>query len=703
MLMKPTRFHLACLFAAPAVVAGVLLYGNLSLSRAADDNAGADPAADVHARPALSRQFLDQHCIKCHGPDKQKGKVRLDDLPMAITDEKTAERWDDVLWVLEANEMPPEGEPEIAKNVRQQMIGDVKALLAAGISKHAAFPHTPIRRMNRFQYNNAVIDLLDLKVELFALPERMMRSHSDYFKPATGQMPEVVKVGSRPLGKSQLIQPRLSGVEAFPQDLRAEHGFDNRADHLSLSPLLMESFLKLGQSIVNSREFGPKTCGSWNRLFKPPAADADIEQAVRDRLEPLLTRAFRRAVDQPTLDRYTQHVVGRIKAGESFTDAMKVAVSAVVASPRFLYLYDGSASDTQPPADDFDLASRLSFFFWGSIPDQALLDLAEQGKLRDPAVLGEQVDRMLNDRKLKRFCDAFPAQWLQLERILSSKPSGKAAEGFYLNRYRASMHMMAEPLLQFEATLIENRSILELIDPPFSYRSDLLSKWMNGGKGNPGPPTVMVFKRVPNTDRREGGVITNPAVMTMTSGPERTKPITRGAWIATVIFNAAPQPPPADVPPLPEGKDADTEHLTLRERLDVHRQREDCRGCHAKIDPYGFALENYGPTGRWRDKYDNGRDVDASGELFRTHKFITPVQFKDALLAEKDRFARALAEHVLMYALGREISVADAPALAEITQTTVDDGYRLRTLLKAVAMSEPFLANPTPDPAADVP
>ena len=642
--------------------------------------------------------MLEQHCIKCHGPEKQKGKVRLDDLPLTITDQASAERWDDVLWVLEANEMPPEGEPPMKAEVRNGAVGEIKQLLAAGISKHARYPHTPIRRMTRLQYNNAVVDLLELKVDLFALPERMLRSHSNYFDPASGKMPDTVKVGSRPLGKSQLVQKRLQGVAPFPQDLRAEHGFDNRGDHLSLSPLLMEEFLKLSQSIMFSRDMGPKTSGAWGWMFQEPRKDADVEEEVHSRLNKFLTRAFRRPVDEQTLQRYAAYTLGQIKAGESFTEAMKQAASAVLASPNFLYLYELGVNDQAEPLDDFELASRLSFYLWGSIPDKQLLDLAEAGRLSDPAELDRQLDRMLNDPKTKRFCDAFPAQWLQLERIVSSKPTGPAAKGFTINgRYRASMHMMAEPLLLFEAVYLENRSIIELIDPPFSYRSTLLQNWMSGGPVKPGPPGAMTFNRVPNTDRREGGVITNPAVLTMTSGADETKPITRGAWVATVIFNAPPDPPPGDVPPLPEGKGADTEHLTLRERLDAHSTRDDCRACHAKIDPYGFALENYGPTGRWRENYENGRDVDASGELFRTHAFKDPIQFKDAVLVEKDRFVRAFAGHMLSYALGRELSVADSPAIDDIVRVTLEDGYKLRTLIKEVAKSPPFLEKGNPE------
>jgi hypothetical protein len=532
----------------------------------------------------------------------------------------------------------------------------------------------------------------------------MMRDHGGYFQPASGKMPDTVRVGSRPLGKSQMIEPRLAGVAAFPQDLRAEHGFDNRGDHLSLSPLLMESFLALGQSITQSPDFTAKRVGIWNSFFAPPAAGIDPDSEVRERLRPFLHHAFRRPVDEPILDRYTAFASRRLAAGSSFTDAMKSVSAAVISSPRFLYLYDQSGTPgTTAPLNDYDLASRLSFFLWGSIPDQSLLDLAATNQLSQPDVLVREVDRMLHDRKLKRFCDSFPSQWLQLDRIISSKPDPKHFPQFYFDPYRMSMHMMLEPLLLFETILIENRPLTELIDAPFTYRSLNLQKAYgklstlpkNSGLKGSGP-TVLTFRRTPVEDKRSGGVITNAAVMTMTSGPERTQPITRGAWIATVIFNNPPKPPPADVPPLSEQPPAGEEHLTLRERLTMHRERADCRGCHEQIDPLGFALENYGPIGNWRTTYGNGRPIEVGDTLLRKHQFTTVLEFKEAILSEKDRFTRALAGHLLSFALARNLGAPDQPVLDQITTATAADNYRLQSLLKQVILSDSFLSNTAP-------
>jgi hypothetical protein len=373
---------------------------------------------------------------------------------------------------------------------------------------------------------------------------------------------------------------------------------------------------------------------------------------------------------------------------------MKESLSAILASPRFIYLYDLESEDEPDPAltSNFDLASRLSFFLWGSLPDEELVDLAGSGRLVEEDILFGQVDRMLKDRKLKRFCDSFPTQWLQLDRIISAVPDEKKYKDFYYAAplYRTTMDMMMEPLLLFETVLIEDRSVLELIDSNYTFRSPRLRKWYGDApEGKLGGPVSIPFARQFVEDRRHGGVITNGAVMTMTSGPLETKPITRGAWIAGVIFNSPPPPPPAEVPPLPEEKEIDLS-MTLRERFADHRERADCAGCHEKLDPLGFALENFDPVGRWREKYHNGREVDASGTLFRTHEFSNIIEFKDAILKEKNRFVRGLAGHLLAFGLGRELNPSDTLALDEIVERVERENYAMKSLIHAVVQSKPF-------------
>ena len=214
--------------------------------------------------------------------------------------------------------MPPEDEPQLKDTAHQQLVAALESWLAESIRTSAVPPRTPVRRMNRFQYANAVEDLLDLKVELFALPERVVREYDDYFQPASGKMPDTLQAGNRPLGKSQLIAPRLNGVAPFPQDLRAEHGYDTRGDLITLSPLLMESFLTLSRSIVDSPDFGPKTCGQWQALLAGAPKGEKKEDALRERTRQFLTRAFRRPVEEAVLERYVAHGQARLRAGATY-------------------------------------------------------------------------------------------------------------------------------------------------------------------------------------------------------------------------------------------------------------------------------------------------------------------------------------------------------------------------------------------------
>ena len=636
------------------------------------------------------------HCVKCHGQDgKVKGKVNLLELnsPKALA--AKPELLGTLIEVLEDRAMPPEDEPALKAADRTQAVARLREMLAAA-AKEQAFLPTPMRRMNRFQYNNAVVDLLELDRDIFQMNERLMRQRSDYFKPAMKKMPNDVNVSSRPLSKDIDNQrpEGFRGVSAFPQDKRAEHGFDNRADHLTMSPLLMESFLKLSQDIAISPDINAKECKSWPWLFAAPGKDVPQAKAIRDRLKKLLRRAFRQPAEAATVERFAKFAEKQIADGATWESAMRQVVSAVLGMPDFLYIYESPNPGTKLAGrqriDDYELATRLAQFFWSSIPDDTLLDLAAASNLSDAKVLSEQIDRMMNDKKIGRFTDNFPAQWLQLDRLVTSIPDPKKFPYFYYDGYRTSMHMMSEPLLLFETILVEDRSIMDLIAPDFTWESTMLKAnyagHNRGGRGH----QVQHFRRVPVTDPRRGGVITSAAVLTMTSTPSRTQPITRGTWINAVIFNDPPEPPPADVPPLDESNHAELEKLTIRERLAAHRKRADCAGCHNKIDPLGFALENFGPTGVWRDKYENGRDVDVSNVLFNQHKFADFNEFKKLIVKQKPRFTRGFIAHLLSYALCRELGPADTPALDAMTAQAISGKDNLRSVLKAIALSEPF-------------
>jgi hypothetical protein len=680
-------------------------------------------AADVGSAPVLRsglHGFLSEHCLDCHG---RGGKVKGDFDLRTVNGPEALKSMPDLLERIDEavrdGEMPPNKATQPPEAIRAAFLQETRRMLDESLRTHAVPPRTPVRRMNRFQYANSVKDLLDLKVEPFVLPEAIVRDLSGYFEPAAGRMPERIEVGNRILGKGQLIVPRLTGVSPFPQDPRAANGFDNRADLLALPPVLMESFLELSRSIFESSDFGPETCGNWKEYFEAPPLSGSPGNALAPRLREFLTHAFRRPVDDETLVRYASLARERFEAGDTFTASMKAAAGAALASPRFLYLYDGATTGPRAePIDDFELASRLSFFLWSSLPDAELLDLASRGSLRDPAVLGAQADRLMNDRRVKRFCDAFGPQWLKMESLVACEPDPALFPDFYRfgivsHAKYGSVHMMLEPLLLFETVFVENRPITDFIHSDFTYRSEQLAQFIAREKTITPPKDganwseTCVFTRRPVVDRREGGLITTNAVMTMTSGATTPKPISRGKWVVETLFNDPPPPPPGKVPDLAEAvtdESAET-RITMREKFALHSKDTSCNACHAKIDPFGFALENYDAVGRWRDKDENGRGIDASGKLFNRLRFQTIGQFKDALLAEKKRFARGLGGHLLKYALGREVTVHDGPALDEIVRTGEADGWRLRQMMRGVVLSEPFRMkfNPSETSAAPSP
>ena len=787
------------------------------------------------------------YCAECHSGSEAEAGIDLAPAALAKLPE-TPQTLRRIIGVLEDRRMPPLETEQLPQDVREQLMSQLHAALTTAV-RDVPFGRIPVRRMNRFQYNNAVVDLLKLDRELFRMNERLMRRRSDYFQPHTGKMPDRVLVSSRPLSKDIDNQrpEGFRGVTAFPQDKRAEHGFDNQADHLTMSPLLMESFLALSQSVAQSPDLNPRECQAWDEFFshpnQPARADAtgrleaengqhvrvlqppkgpagrqdmntfgkqwsgnaqyfwqcpeqgqtlqleftaphvgkslrigltaagdygifDIHldgkplaegvdffnagvehrvssyekeisagihkltfvctgkralsarhffgldyidvvatQSSKDtksprsdseiletRLRSLLRRAFRRPVDDETLSRFTTFASAKLADGASLEVTMREILSAVLGSPEFFYLYEMPSDGTaRQRVDNFELASRLAQFFWSSIPDDELLDLAATSQLSKPAVLSQQIDRMLNDSKSGRFCENFPAQWLQLDRLVTSVPDQKKYPWFYYFGYRTSMHMMSEPLLLFETVFIENRSLVDLIAPDFTYESPMLKQNYEGAARSHHAVQVQEFRRVQLDDPRRGGVITNAAVMTMTSTPTRTQPITRGAWMNAVIFNDPPEPPPADVPPLPENESPQTASQTIREKLALHRRRADCAGCHNKIDPLGFALENYGPTGVWRDTYENNRDVDMQGKLFNQHTFKTVAEFKELLVQDRKRFIRGLTGHLLSYALGREVGPADWPVVNDMSRRATEQNAGLRTLMKMIAMSDSFL------------
>ncbi|MFP6900252.1 MAG: DUF1592 domain-containing protein, partial [Opitutales bacterium] len=378
------------------------LVGMVPESRAADE-------FDQFLKPLFAR-----NCVKCHGEKKVKGKINLKEIVTAKQFLAKPELIKELIEVIDAADMPPEDEPQLNEAERVKLLAALKTQLRTATTG-TKVKQSRIRRLNRFQYNNAIRDLFRLNRDVFGLPEKLMTRHENYLN--AKKMPDRVNVSSLALKPKAGLQ----GVRAFPKDLRASHGFDNQANQLTLSPLLLDAFLRLSVSILESPDFNEGNVGIWNEFFKEPAADANMEAEVRKRLETFLMRAFRRPVDHEVLERYTTYTLSKIKQGLPFTGSMKKVASAALSSPLFLYRY-GLENEK---ADPFILASNLSFFLWASSPDLELLGLAKSGELSNPEVLNKTINRMMTDAKIERFLDTFPSQWMQLENVLAATPDPK--------------------------------------------------------------------------------------------------------------------------------------------------------------------------------------------------------------------------------------------------------------------------------------
>lgn len=664
------------------------------------------------APPAALRVTLEEmqpvlatYCYGCHGEKgKVKGKVNLKELTTAKDYLSNIEVVRKAAEATAHQEMPPEDSRQPTAEERRKLNALFNGYLEKHLRESGRLKPVVMRRLNRYEYNNSVRDLLQLKGDLYPLPEKVIRSRA-YFNPASGRFPESIQVSNRALGKNQIEQHILTGVSPFAIDLQAEHGFNNQGEQLSVSPILLESFLKLGRSIVNAREFDGYSAITDTFYRAPDEKDRSLWPLITEqRLRPFLERAFRSSISDEVLARYVKFVMREVESHGSYPQAMKGVTAAVLSSPRFLYLTerkkDAGAEEALAP---YELAARLSFFLWSTLPDEELLASARSGELAQPEVYAAQVSRMLESPKSKALAENFARQWLRLDQLITAVPDFDRFQIYYsrigCEQWKFGLQTMAEPLLLFESIMVEDRSIMLLVDSNYSYRSDEMQSWYkdqvpfrNKGNRNRFNTGSQRFTRRSLETRREGGVITSAAALTMTSEPLRTSPIRRGAWVATVILNRPPPPPP-DVIPEIEQDDAviEARGQTLRQRLVAHQENESCVSCHQKIDPLGFALENYDAIGRWRDSYRSGLPIDASGTLFGQARFQDVIGLKDALLANPEWFIRAFSEHLLAYALGRELDLSDKPAIDRIVQKAMAKKGQFSTVVSEIATSYPFL------------
>lgn len=432
--------------------------------------------------------------------------------------------------------------------------------------------------------------------------------------------------------------------------------------------------------------------GPYNPSKEPPVSYRKVfvcnhgpgkhtAECTRKAVESVMRRAYRRPVTPAEVDAKYKLVAVARKEGDSLDEGVRLALQAILVSPDFLFHLerDSKTAAGAHPVDNHEFASRLSYFLWASMPDEELTRLADQGHLRKPEVVEEQVRRMMADPKAHNLVDNFAAQWLQLRNLGRTKPDPAR---FPTVDDELLDNMRKETSLFVEAVIREDRSVMDFVDAPFTFVNGILAHHY-GIAGVSGEE----FQRVTLDGEKRGGLLTQGAILTVSSYPTRTSPPVRGKWVLENLLGAAPPPPPPNVPVLNEANLGKT--VSMRERMEQHRKDPSCAVCHNQMDPIGFGLESYDAVGAWRDK-DGDVPIDTSGVLPDGKSFQGAKDLKQILRGQSAAFTRNLTEKMLTFALGRGLEPFDRRAVEEIVRKVEQNNYRFSTLVLQIVNSKPF-------------
>ena len=598
------------------------------------DEAGSALATLDHAiMPVLERS-----CFECHDSSLKKADIDLEALKDPGAARLDVRLWGKVREVIKLKTMPP------AKKKEQPTDAERQALLSwIGSAEKAVLTTQPTdpgphktRRLNRNEYGHTLRDLLGIGDTM---------------------------------------------GEKFPRDGGGGEGFDNNADTLFLPVLLIEKYIEAADDAIGQAYAKPELKA---RLIKQrPDGNVTPAAAAQTCLHAFAFRAYRRPVTdvdvKPLVSVFDQ--AGR--RGLDFDAALRVAFKAVLVSPKFLFLQEAAHPGAKEPwrVDGYEMASRLSYFLWSTCPDEELYRLAHEGRLGETGVIAQQVKRMLADVRAAAFAKHFSGQWLRYEELYNTVDPDRNKFKAFNDSLRQAMY--DEALHFSDAVLRQNGRVLDFLDSNYTFVNEELARFY-GWPGVQGKE----FRRVNMPDARRGGVLGMAAILTSTAYPQRTSPVLRGKWVLEQLLGTPAPPPPASVAKLPED-DRKLNNLTFRQTLEKHRSKAECMGCHSRMDPPGFGLENFNAIGQWRDN-ENGKPLDATGVMPDGQSFGTPAELRKILIGEKAKFIRNYCTRLLGYALGRGLETYDQPTLLRLEQTLEQNGWKSEPLIIAVAQSYPF-------------
>lgn len=787
------------------------------------DVGAARSAGPVEAFRDRLDPFFKQHCLRCHGPDKVEGQLRLDELSRDLTAPAVAAHWGDILERISTGEMPPEGEPGPTPDQAAGIAETLAGLLKKGEAERLARrERLSLSKLTRAEYAYAVRDLLGIAydpsdpaglpedenwqgferigaaqtlspaaIEKYvaaaetilaeALPtaapkpfEFIREGHQMNGGPIQWAEWEAAGLKDRiryPIwpqwslqhgraGAGRIAEPGNYRVRIQLSGLKPERG---PAPHLVVyaieldrvlyeqdvvtkedEPITVEftvhlpagattlkilndtpgpsilatsgrdsmrhpfttiregrapwqvkltsdddrplwPFLILDRVEITGPHVDPQTRAAREQFAINETGDLSTARAT---LRKFAERAFRRPVADDELARFVKLVESELAAKEPYPAALKTGLAAILCANDFLYVVEGNEDRPTSKLTAWELASRLSFLLWSSLPDEALIARARSGELNQPEVLRAEFRRMLADPRSARFVEAFPRQWLQLQK-LGMFPPDKKLYPDYDGHLEQSFRRETEKF--FGAVLAENGSLREFLDSDWAMLNARLARHY-GIAGVEGDE----FRRVKlDADSKRGGLLTQGAILSLTSDGQRHRPVHRGKWVMECIYGRSPPPPPANVDAI-EPTPPDQPKASLRVKLDAHKSNASCAACHRKIDPLGFAFDQFDAIGRFREREvvtdGSGENppVDAGGELPDGRKFRNAGEFKQLVVADLDRFNTALVEKLATFALRRTLTHDDRAALAAVAATSRAHDYRLRDLLEALVTSELF-------------
>lgn len=625
--------------------ATAMILSGLALSLVTPGHAEPTEDGDFAARQAEVKEtfqkrvtpFVKTYCFQCHGDKKMKGGINFAPGLKKPGDAASGKLWKQALANVKAHDMPPDDVDKQPSDEERQMfmdwVGNMKFL-----SQKDPGPFV-IRRLTKVEYGNTLHDLFGVDSAV---------------------------------------------AKGLPDEVFGE-GYLN-----TLSPLQSEQYLEIA-NVVLERILAPKDAPPTEmqkRLFgEPPAPGADLRVEARKVAGSLARSAFRRPPSEAEVDVLVGVFDLARKNKLPYPAALRLMLKAILVSPQFLFItpaQEAAAGQTIVPLDDYQLASRLSYLLWATMPDAELSALADAGKLHEPATLKTQVKRLLADSRSRALFDGFGAQWLGLG-DLGDKTFDTAKFPQMTPEMRAAMY--DEGRLFFDSIVRENRSVVGFVDSDYTFLNGTLATLYGLEKSVTGP----AMRKVKLKDANRGGILGMPGILATTSFPNRTSPVRRGVWVLEQVLGEHVPPAPPNVPALEKQDQKKVANLTLRQRTELHRTDAVCANCHKILDPIGFGLENFDAIGRWRDQDDSGGPIDAAGELPVGKHFTSPKELKVIIAARKAELARSLTEKLLAYALCRQLEGYDEIVVDHLMETIAKGGYRMQTLISEIVTSYPFV------------